>query len=184
MSPPFTAAEWSRCVDYHIDLERRHVFGRNYPGDSPPRYREFRRLYERRDPRWVGRDAHTGTQQRSPRHEPPSTDGLISMPPEVLTSFFNAQYRMVELMVGANGGRMGRPLPRQFAPPKPKTKKTKSKGKRRDEGGGGRGRGSNRGRFGRGRSSRSTTEIVPTGLLLTSAIAGSPIVRSPTPEVS
>ena len=34
---------------------------------------------------------------------PVVTQGLISMPQEALTSFFNAQYQMVELMAGASG---------------------------------------------------------------------------------
>ena len=97
---------WSRYVDYHINLERHHVFGRNHPGNPPPRYREFRRLYERRDPWWIGRDAHTETQQRFPHHEPPSsTDGLISMPPEALTSFFNVQRSVPNGRVDGRGQR-------------------------------------------------------------------------------
>ena len=36
---------------------------------------------------------------------PVTTQDSISMPQEALTSFFDAQYQMVELMVGASGRR-------------------------------------------------------------------------------
>ena len=80
------------------------------------------------------------------------------MPLEVFSSFFDAQYRVVELMTGRDGGHTiptgPRPIPsaRDFRRLKPTHQARHPRGR---ENGRGHGRGAGRGRFGRGRPSRS-----------------------------
>ena len=153
MSHPFSDEEWADCVEYAL----RHACycheGRTHPGATPPHYPEYRRMVE-------GGYSSYPSNPYSAYYNPPvgqrpaNAPGQISMPPEVLSSFFNAQYRVVELMIGRDGrctvpaGPCPISLARDFRRPKPTRHARYPRGR---ENGHGRGRGAGRGRFGRGR---------------------------------
>ena len=143
MTRTISTEEWSNCVLYERQINLyRHGTGR-HPGSPPPRYTDY--------------CLSTGSQRDSSRHSAhrhtldlhsPSPQGIISMPQGALSSFFDTQYRMVELMVGAGGHRMG-VAPTHFAPapmpgPRPAKRPRRNHRNRSDRG---RGRGRVRGGF-------------------------------------
>ena len=110
MTQTISTKEWSDCILYERQINLYHRGTGCHPGSPPPCYTDY--------------CLSTGSQHNSSRHSAhqhtldlhsPSPQGIISMPQGALSSFFDAQYRMVELMVGASGCRMG-VAPTCFAP--------------------------------------------------------------------
>ena len=96
-----TQEEWSECAGYARRLECYRQNGGPHPGPTPPHYSEFRRMNEEENspyPAIPSVQYYQGTYGYTV-----ATQSSISMPQEALTSFFDAQYQMVELMVGASG---------------------------------------------------------------------------------
>ena len=147
MSQQLSYEEWSACAAFAHKLDQFLRGNRqDPPGQPPPRYRDYLELIE-------GPHSNPNT---SPAYPPPygppapAQSNTVSMPPESLNSFLDAQVRMMELAVGRGGPRLGysgiRPIPRYNKPFRPSY----------NRGGCGRGRGTARGgRFGRARPSLS-----------------------------
>ena len=158
----FTEAEWNTCVLYNRRYENYARGGRinDHPGSPPHHFSNYRTLVAR------GVTTHhdatryaTRSYARSFEDPSPPSQGNVSMPPEALTSFFDAQIRMVELMQGGTQSAQlavrPRPAPRNFNLFKPRDFHPFHRGRGNGRGRG-RGRGpNNRGRFGRARPSLS-----------------------------
>ena len=120
MSRHFTTDEWNECSSYARRLDRYRRDAGPHPGPAPPRYSEYRRMFEE-----GGRPYPPENPAASHDVAPntPTPPGNISMPTDAFSTFFDAQYRMVELMVGAGArGTMAmipQPAPRTTFKPKP-----------------------------------------------------------------
>jgi transposase InsO family protein len=163
MTHTFSDDEWDECATYAFRYDRFVRAGRHpsqNPGPPPPRIGEYRRI--------VSLGYTSNPTNYAAHHEAafygahaPHSQNTISMPPEALTSFFDAQIRMVELMHG--GTRLVPTAPRPRPIPRPYFKPRAFKPSRGR--GNGRGRGSsNRGRFGRARPSLSLNKQGPKAL--------------------
>ena len=154
MTRSFSSEEWSECASYAQKLDSYLQDGRIPPGQAPPRYPEYRQT--------VGQGWVPPTQSHaastfipyygSPVQPPAPTtvpSNTISMPPEALNSFFDAQIRMVELVVKRPHHN---PAPRRYTPP---SRAVRGRARGRGMARGARGRN----RFGRSRPSLSLNKL-------------------------
>ena len=147
--------EWEECDHYERRLSRHRREGSPHPGPPPPRFEEYREA--------VGLDRGPTSHSRESNARyapdlgaiPPAPHNAVTVTPEVLTSFFDAQYRMASLAV-----RHGTTYaPRPVIPYPSFYRSYRAKRYRPGRGGYRRGRGSARdGRFGPGRGLRAESE--------------------------
>ena len=158
----FTEEEWNTCVLYAHRYENYVHGGRidDHPGSPPHHFSDYRILVARGVTTHHDATSYAARNYARSFEDPsPPPQGNVSMPPEALTSFFDAQIRMVELMQGGTQSAQlavrPRPAPRNFNLFKPRDLHPFHRGRGNGRGQG-RGRGSNNGgRFGRARPSLS-----------------------------
>lgn len=117
----FTEEEWNTCVLYARRYENYVRGGRidDHPGSPPHHFSDYRVLVASGVTTHHDATSYAARNYARSFEDPsPPPQGNISMPPEALTSFFDAQIHMVELMQGGTQSAQlavrPRPAPRNF----------------------------------------------------------------------